>query len=381
MIRSIRIKNFESHVDTFIEFGNGFNLIRGDSDSGKTSIVRAMAVVCFNRWEPSMLRTGTDTCEIELVSERGSVMVVKGTKNSYYTSELQVDGSSVKNEFHSVNRTVPDVVAKITGMSVLEMGGITDLPNFMFQLDQHYMLSQVNGVSCTDNMVARIVDNVIGLGGMEDLITEISSDGSSKKREYNQNSGTITELKGKLHDPSMVADLRNTVDSAKERIKSIEEDYKLEKALADYFARYHKLVTNIDNMKASLSAKGDVAGMLLKLLAIDGLIKQYNELSTVQATYKTLNTTFNRCSMALKKMPDLLLVKKQIGDISILMDRMKALDAAKALYDDVSYRLNRDSNLKLEAIDKEKVAQEDKRKFEEETPMCPLCGKSFKEAA
>ncbi len=45
-------------------------------------------------------------------------------------------------------------------------GDFKEMPNFMFQLDKHYMLSEIDGKKATANMIARMMDNAIGLGGM-----------------------------------------------------------------------------------------------------------------------------------------------------------------------------------------------------------------------
>jgi hypothetical protein len=53
----------------------------------------------------------------------------------------------------------------------LDLGDTKDVPNVMYQLEKHYMLSEISGKSCTSNLIARIFDKVIGLGGMEELIS------------------------------------------------------------------------------------------------------------------------------------------------------------------------------------------------------------------
>jgi len=42
MINSLTIQNFQSHKNTTLEFDNGINIIIGQSDSGKTAIIRAL---------------------------------------------------------------------------------------------------------------------------------------------------------------------------------------------------------------------------------------------------------------------------------------------------------------------------------------------------
>ena len=49
MIKSLKIENFQSHKDSYLEFSNGINIISGKSNNGKTAILRALNWVITNR--------------------------------------------------------------------------------------------------------------------------------------------------------------------------------------------------------------------------------------------------------------------------------------------------------------------------------------------
>jgi len=49
MIKKVKIRNFESHVKTDLEFHEGINIIKGESDAGKSSIRRSLEWVALNR--------------------------------------------------------------------------------------------------------------------------------------------------------------------------------------------------------------------------------------------------------------------------------------------------------------------------------------------
>ena len=49
MIQKLNIQNFQSHKDTKLEFHPGVNVIIGQSDSGKTAIIRALRWLIWNR--------------------------------------------------------------------------------------------------------------------------------------------------------------------------------------------------------------------------------------------------------------------------------------------------------------------------------------------
>jgi exonuclease SbcC len=49
MIDSLSIQNFQSHEKTELEFDEGINIIIGQSDSGKSAILRALNWVVNNK--------------------------------------------------------------------------------------------------------------------------------------------------------------------------------------------------------------------------------------------------------------------------------------------------------------------------------------------
>ena len=49
MIKSVLYRNFQSHKKTLLEFHDGINIIMGPTDSGKTSLLRGLYWVRYNR--------------------------------------------------------------------------------------------------------------------------------------------------------------------------------------------------------------------------------------------------------------------------------------------------------------------------------------------
>ena len=200
MLKYIKIKGLESHKDSYYEFSPNVNLFVGISNAGKSSVIRAICICAFNRWEEEMLNG--KVAEIELGSDKGIVNVRKGKNiNEWVVTEF---ATGQKYEYDKIGKTIPEVVTKVLGMPELQWSDITETPNVMFQLDKHYLISEIDGKRCTSNMFARVVDNVLGLGGTEELIKDISTDGASNKRKYNSNVERIEQLRKKLHEESKI---------------------------------------------------------------------------------------------------------------------------------------------------------------------------------
>ena len=48
MIEELHLKNCQSHKDSILKFSPGLNIITGDTDSGKSAIIRGLDKICYN---------------------------------------------------------------------------------------------------------------------------------------------------------------------------------------------------------------------------------------------------------------------------------------------------------------------------------------------
>lgn len=86
-IKKVELNNFQSHDYTEMKFDRGLNVILGNSDVGKTAILRAIKWALYN--EPKgdyFIRQGERDVSVKVVFSNGVVVQRKKTpsKNSYY---------------------------------------------------------------------------------------------------------------------------------------------------------------------------------------------------------------------------------------------------------------------------------------------------------
>lgn len=102
-IVSAKIRGFQSHEETTISFHPNLNCIIGATDSGKSSILRALRLVIENKPSGnSFIRNGFDTASVEVSFSDTSISRNKGATNNYV-----IDGEVLK----AFGQTVPDTVA------------------------------------------------------------------------------------------------------------------------------------------------------------------------------------------------------------------------------------------------------------------------------
>jgi len=129
MIKSIQLNNFQCHKNLSLSFDAGITAITGDSDRGKSAVIRAFQWVAFNRPAADTLMTyGTKEMSVTITTDAHTVTRFKtASKNGY-----DLDGK----EYLAIGRDVPsDVQAAL---------GLTEI-SFQSQFDSPFMLSDSSG--------------------------------------------------------------------------------------------------------------------------------------------------------------------------------------------------------------------------------------------
>lgn len=270
MFVSLRLKNFQSHEDTFIQFHKGVNALIGLSDSGKSAILRALNWVLFNRPDGDEFRSwwGGD-CEVELVVEEGAKVTRRRTKsdNAYF---LDLPGEKQK-QFRAFGRfQVPDEI-----QAVLRVNEI----NFQAQMDAPFLLSSSPGE------VAQILNRTVNLDVIDSSLSNI------RKKKDKATSGLKAAQK-------RVEDLTKSLESFK-YLEDMEKDVAVLEMLLGQRdrlkAKRQGLVTRMTeiaalelrqrNASALVKAEPEVEKLLTLIRERDDLNKRADDLWSIGNDY------------------------------------------------------------------------------------------------
>ena len=410
MIKNLTIKNFQSHENTTIHFSEHFNLIIGLSNSGKSSIIRALGVIVNNNWNKQMVRRGCNSCIVKVQTDKGWVQCERGQKINKW--ECQLKDNEIQ-YYKNVGTSVPDLVTEILGMGERERGNdLKELPNFQFQLERHYMLSQVGDKKATSNMIARMMDNAIGLGGMEELIKSFSTDLLKDKKWLTDKQNEVMQLKSSVLDKSIFIkyeELMNNINDLYEKSKKIYDNIEI----ADkYYVDYKKVNQKkqiLDKTINDLSQINKINELKEKIIELQQKIKLFNKsfelLKQKEKLQKHKNIPIDRmndliqkciknkkiydyCIQAfdLKKRFDKLNEIKNVSMIQI-MDKIKEINSLKNKIMEASNELNNARELwkrknseqkKYNMFEKDLTNTKNEfEKLKKELGFCPLCGKKL----
>ncbi len=122
MIERIKLNNFQSHENSELVFSPGVNVIIGQSDSGKTAIIRALRWLVWNRpLGDAYISHWADKCSVEIEVDKHTIKRIKERKNSnaYY-----LDGKL----FNAVGGDIPDEIMKLLNLHEINLQQQLDRP-------------------------------------------------------------------------------------------------------------------------------------------------------------------------------------------------------------------------------------------------------------
>lgn len=218
MIKQLAIQNFQSHKDTLLEFVPGVNIIVGETDSGKSAILRALRWVKDNR--PTGNRFQSDwggATDVTILTQDGMEIhrSKDGKFNGYKLGELV---------FSAVKTDVPEEVGKALNIQPV---------NFKRQGDDHFLIRESPGeVARYFNSVAHLSQIDTSLGNLDSSIRSLKQDLKSNKQEIERLQGNLEQYKylGKFESQIEVLErleeqrhqTRNGIDTLLEKQRTLQ---------------------------------------------------------------------------------------------------------------------------------------------------------------
>ena len=210
-IVKIKLYNFQSHANTELDLTKHFNVVIGESNQGKTSILRAIRWVAENK--PSgkgMVRLGETDAYVELTLESGIIIkrYISGRDNGYKI--FYPDGT-----VHSGNTKSVSKVQEILGWCHMPIGENEDLPlNHLRQGDSAYLIG--DGYSSTDR--ARILGAINNTDGADATIKELEKENGkineAIKHEHVEISVLSSEIEDANKEKAKLLKIRSIIEKA-----------------------------------------------------------------------------------------------------------------------------------------------------------------------
>jgi len=271
VIKKIILRNFQSHRKTVLNLGPGLNVFLGLSDSGKSSVIRAITWVALGR--PIQDVYGSHwggTTSVKIVLDDGTKVVrEKGKENLYI---LERPGKE-RQEFRAFKFEVPQEVREALSL---------ETENFFLQYDNPYMLSQSSGE------VARRLNRVAHLELIDESISNLQSDIRQFENDVKKVDADIKSEEKLLSDLRYLDDFEEDLvrlERKDERKKEIQAQFEIlsrlvseVKIIQEKIDKLSHVEMDWDIVKKTLSKIAEVQRLRANLGTITNDIKGYRNI-------------------------------------------------------------------------------------------------------
>lgn len=346
MLKSLKISNFQSHRDTNLELDSGVNVIIGPSDSGKTSILRALRWLIWNRPSGDDFRStwGGDTI-VDIWVNNGQAQRIRTKKDNLYLLGYH-------DEFKAMGTDVPAEVQQLLNINEI---------NLQQQMDSPFLLTNSPGeVAAHFNKIAKLSKIDTSLSNINKWIRDIISTTKHKEADLKDKE---MELKGYDH-----------LEKFEAEVEVLEE---LEKRYAAKFRSQGALLALIDDL-VDLGKEIDETSEILKdedLVnnTLDLIYKRDGLEDGPIASIEDLLDQIEACKADRDVVRDIISAEDVVNNLLQLTDQLrkkeKDFETLDLLVDSVAVTKNK--ILLANREHDQKQAQ-----FDKEFPdICPLCNK------
>lgn len=359
---SIKIKNYQRLEDIEIDLEYGINLISGNSNNGKSSVIRAIRDLIFNKVSKDKIRHGQSSVMIEI----DNAIVTRDKKGTVYTVD--------NNKLEKVGRNILPEIKDKFNIDEFEINGVIIKPNFWFQMDKPFLMdkssSQKNDllIGTKNDKYLKALKSInteymnlrrITKKTLEDVIDTLKKNNINKENKIKSYDG-IELLINKINEFEKKYEKFNKMASFLNKLKEINEEKKLIKIKLEY-------IKNIDTKKIPI-INDKYNASLDNMNSIYSLYKEYK--SSIDNSIEIENKKH--------KIHELLSSKDKI---EILFKRYDILNNDYMLLNKwmLEYNQKHEKTNNILLISKTKAFDLDKSRkefdeFKKKINVCPLCG-------
>lgn len=351
MINNVELKNFQSHKNTKLNFSKGLNVIIGKTDSGKSSILRAINYASNNR---PLINNYLNKYLKEDEKKEFSIKIdditrIKNEKENKY----KIDGK--KNILKAFGTEVPEEISNYFNFNIL---------NFQSQLEAPFLLSKSSGE------IAKFLNKIIKLDVIDKALKNIESIKRKYKNEYENNLKEEEKIKNEIEKYKWIENFEIELESLKkedERIKQLENkilDYK------DTLNKYKKNILLLDKINKDLKFEKDIN----YLINLYKNIKEKEDFcKNIKEKYKNLLKNKEKIDIYDKKIK----LEKEIDDIVDFYNEKLFKKIEKYNIFKSKFEIFVKNRKKLKSLN-ENISNLEKEFDEKMGESCPLCGRGIK---
>lgn len=346
MIKQLIIHNFQSHADTVLDLDLGVNLITGQSDSGKTAIIRALKWLATNRPLGDGFRSwdSKDATSVSVLLDDESLLTHRPSKY-ILTKNLEVS------EWNAVGTGVPETVQQTLNISDL---------SWQSQMDPPFLLSDSPGE------VARTLNEVADLDKIDSTLVNIN-------RMARDNRQQLTECAQRKQQLEIELSQYRRLDGQLKMIVLLKEQERKAGELDALWDTGERLVREVKRSNDKLAPIKQIADKGNELAVLMSMERKAEGLESLVEKGEAVRTEIAHLRVRLERVKD---TADSEAMLDGLLDMVGQLKGAEDTIDRMGNQLAdlEDTKMALQTVTVNLKRLE--TKWHEQFPeICPLCGK------
>lgn len=289
MLLQLNIKNFALIQELCVEFGEGFNILSGETGAGKSILIDTIDYVLGGKFSKDLIRYGEEKTFVEAVFSIENDEVIEILK------ELDIEDEGM---------IIISRETTLSGKSIIKVNGKSVVLSYLRRIREG--LLDIHGQHQNQNLLNRAfhiyyLDDFIG----EDLDIHLKKFESLRK-DHNLILEKIRDLNGNQDREKLVDYIRFQIeDIEKAKLKIGEEE-----SLNEEF----NLLSNAEKISLALNKTYSLLDNQIEgISVIEGISKAINELSIVEKHFEKLKDKRERIEDALYTLEE---ISREVRDLS-----------------------------------------------------------------
>ncbi len=361
MLKQLELKNFQKHSHLILDFTNGVNIILGETNVGKSCIVRALQWVFFNEPKGDVIRKeGTKKTSVKVTFEDG--IIVEKIKSATVNAYILKIGDETK-RFDAIGKTIPEEIQKVLKTRTIKIGNDEIILNIANQISLPFLLdksgtfrmklfNQLTGNDIIDKVFQSLNKDILHINKEEKL----------EKEHLEEQQKTLKELLEKKEKIQEVYNLFTTqYNELKEKLSTYEK-------VNNYSQKLNNINKDLNQTNNKLK---DIKIIDEKqLLDLDASIKRLERLNELLYKIKTVKKE----SLNIEKQLERLKIPKI--NIKELQEKITKLTKLQKMIEQLQNIEEADENFTKNIIEITKQIEINNKKYKEilkESGICPTC--------
>ena len=406
MYKNLRIQNFQSHEDSFLEFDSNLTAVVGLNNHGKSAILKALQKIVRNNPEGNSfirnLPTQQEQTIITLETDSGIIrreITTRGKDSGKYIIVADNINSTEDIEFIKFSKTgIPQEVLNTLNTSLPQTFDKTTFDlNFQTQLSSLFLVVG-DGLASTRS---KILSKVTGVDKVQRAIQLGKTKEANSKQEIEKIRKQIQQIQLDLQKYEILDQLEEEVNyhiqlgnELQEQEQTVEYYKNALQRLQNILVNARELTQRVKKLKIevdldSIKQSNILLGKIKKLQEIEIKIGELKRIKEIQVNidldeirdlvklkdnYETLVLIEER-KLELENIVQIEL--PNLEEIKELIDRRNIIENYQIdINNCIIDMVNIDERMETLNADYDKAYKE-LHKYEDELGICPLCGKQF----